>query len=663
MRCVFISILLFLTDLGTMQAGITEKADSLRRLLQGAPDTMQMRLYWRIGVLLRSNYPDSTMHYGRILGRLAKNSGSDLYMERSYDLIGDAHNAKGIYDSSIYYYLQSLKLVDKSSDKQRKSHSLNSLGNAYLGLHNYEMAMEYYEKCYASASSEPQDPHMMGIASFGIANCSQQGGRLDKALEYFDKAIIQFRAEGNTYAEAFTMLAVASIYEEKKDLAAALKLHFEALKLLEKIDDKYGIGNALRYIGNNLVAQGRPVDAISYLLRALDVHSSRKSWFDVSGTSHDLSKAYELAGDFRNAHKYYVDYKTYSDSSLNEKSQQQLLDVEAKYKNELQEEELKRKSLEIEEANAETERKEKLILVFIALSFIFFAMAFFSFRQYRLKNKVNALLEEKSAAIQEQHTIIELKNKDITDSIRYARHIQEAVLPPQDLMYELLKECFVVYIPKDIVSGDFYWVKKLDEDRVLFAAIDCTGHGVPGAFMSVLAHSAITRVAEQYDLAKPSLILNYLSDAIKETFRHHHYEGNISDGMDLSLCMLDRKRMKLHFAGARNPVVLISNADMKEIKGDKQFISGTRDHLCEAFTQHELDLKKGDMIYIFTDGYSDQFGGPQGKKFKQSRLRDLLTRVSTENIHNQKRILEKTILDWKGNLEQIDDILVMGVRV
>jgi len=255
--------------------------------------------------------------------------------------------------------------------------------------------------------------------------------------------------------------------------------------------------------------------------------------------------------------------------------------------------------------------------------------------------------------------IIKEKNKDITDSIKYAKRIQEAILPPDKLVKQCLPESFVLYKPKDIVSGDFYWIENAG-DKILVAAVDCTGHGVPGAFVSIVGHNGLSRVFNEFKITQPALILDKLNEIVGETFRQQDNK-EVKDGMDIALCSIDFKNLTLEYAGAMNSLYLINNGELKEVKADKQPI-GAFDNR-KNFTNHLIKLTAGDCIYIFSDGYADQFGGPKGKKFLYKKFQDLLLSIHKSPMNEQKEILDKAIMEWKGKHEQVDDILVIGVKI
>ena len=272
------------------------------------------------------------------------------------------------------------------------------------------------------------------------------------------------------------------------------------------------------------------------------------------------------------------------------------------------------------------------------------------------RKKVNLLLIE-------QKKIIEQKNKDIVDSINYAKHIQDAIFPPEELVKELIPQSFVLLKPKDIISGDFYWVEKFD-GKIFIAAVDCTGHGVPGALLSIVGYNLLSKSINEHSHTKPNEILNELSNGIYKTLRQTIESSGVKDTMDIALCSIDRETNMLEYSGAYNSIYLIRKNKLIEIPADRfpigVFLSGE----LQKFTNHEMQLEKGDMIYLFSDGYPDQFGGPKGKKLKYKGFQEILLSVHHLPVQEQKTVLDKTIEEWKWmSEEQTDDILIFGVRI
>lgn len=284
-----------------------------------------------------------------------------------------------------------------------------------------------------------------------------------------------------------------------------------------------------------------------------------------------------------------------------------------------------------------------------------------------------------------------MKNKDIIDSINYAKRIQDAILPSEEEFSQSLKNTFVLFNPKDIVSGDFYWMynssviandegvkQSVKEDELIFfAAADCTGHGVPGAFMSIVGHNLLDKIVGEYHLTSPAEILNYLNKGVSETLRQSAEQTNIKDGMDISLCVFNTQTKVLEFSGAYNPLYIISKHNIEgaevnmenetglklyEVKADRFPIGNYTDEV-KQFTNHSFKLHEGDTVYLFSDGFADQFGGTHGKKFRYKQFKELLLAINTQTMDEQKEVLQKTFTEWKGSLEQIDDVIIIGSRV
>jgi serine phosphatase RsbU (regulator of sigma subunit) len=285
------------------------------------------------------------------------------------------------------------------------------------------------------------------------------------------------------------------------------------------------------------------------------------------------------------------------------------------------------------------------------------------------KSEQEAEIERlKNIELKKANDLIEQKNKDITDSINYAKRIQLGILPQKEILESCFENYFVFFQPKDIVSGDFYWaVKSNDADTneklSIIAAVDCTGHGVPGAFMSMLGNTLLNQTIINPEVRSAADVLNYLNKKLPENLKSGEQELNIRDGMDMALCIFDFKNGKMQFAGANNHCVVMRNKEMIELKGDKQAISASNDLDKKNFNTTFFELKKNDCIYLYTDGFADQFGGERGKKYKYKRLNSLLLEICDLPVEKQKERLDFEFENWKGELEQVDDVCVIGIKI
>lgn len=281
-----------------------------------------------------------------------------------------------------------------------------------------------------------------------------------------------------------------------------------------------------------------------------------------------------------------------------------------------------------------------------------------------LTSNLEHKVKERTEEVERQKTEIEELLTEVTDSIRYAKRIQTAIMPPESYANDLMKESFILFKPKDIVSGDFYWMNEV-EGKAVYAAIDCTGHGVPGALMTVVGFNRLDDAVKEASKVEPAEILDRLNKGVVDTFTSGtNSEADIKDGMDAAMVVVDKEKREVQFAGAFNPLYIIRKGsdDVEQIKGNKfpigAFIGGE-----QKFTNHTIQLNEGDTVYVFSDGYADQFGGPKGKKFRYKNFRELLVSIQDKPLLEQRDILDKTIEEWRGSLEQIDDILVIGIRV
>ena len=280
----------------------------------------------------------------------------------------------------------------------------------------------------------------------------------------------------------------------------------------------------------------------------------------------------------------------------------------------------------------------------------------FIFNRFRVTSKQKGIIEQQKGKVDEAFDALEEKNREIMDSISYAKRIQSAILPPAKIVKEYLQDSFILYKPKDIVAGDFYWMEHRD-GKVLFAAADCTGHGVPGALVSVVCNNGLNRSVREHGFTDPGQILDKTREIVIEEFGKS--EEEVNDGMDIALCSLQGN--KLQYAGAHNPLWIIRKGEVLETKANKQPIGNFDKQL--PYTTHTFELEKGDAIYIFSDGYVDQFGGEKEKKFKAKAFKKLLLSLQDKSMEEQKIVIDETFETWKGNLEQIDDVCVIGVRI
>jgi len=279
-----------------------------------------------------------------------------------------------------------------------------------------------------------------------------------------------------------------------------------------------------------------------------------------------------------------------------------------------------------------------------------------------LKRKANLLLEEKNTIINHQKEIVEEQHQEITDSIKYAHRIQGAILPPRNLWQKILPDSFILHIPKDILSGDFYWIEET-KDYIYIAAADCTGHGVPGALISIVNYNLLNKAVLEQNLVHPAEILDAVNVWLTESLHQTYRESAVKDGMDISLIAIHKHSNDVLFAGANNPVYIISKGELKQIKADKFPVGAFIEDKIQKFSPKNFKAYKGDVIYLFSDGFADQFGGDTGKKYKYAPFQQKLIAVSEKGLAEQRTAMKNEFYFWKGEHEQVDDVLLIGIKI
>ena len=434
----------------------------------------------------------------------------------------------------------------------------------------------------------------------------------------------------------------------------AIKYILRAQEIDKEFDDKKGMAISLNFLGKIYAKQGHYKYAQYFYDQALELSQEINDKYELKEIYLNISENQSQLNNTDEALKYYKLYAEIKDTLFNIESTKRIFEIETKYQTEQQQSqiEIQRWNLEKKEIELKQQWIQKIaILSSFILLFIFFLIIY---RSYRLKNKSNELLIKQKAQIESQ-------NNKITSSIQYAKLIQTAALPPHDLLKSIFSEHFVLFLPRDIVSGDFFWATH-KEGAAVIACADCTGHGVPGAFMSMLGVSFLTEIVNRSDELKADKILEDLRQNVIESLHQTGKIGESRDGMDIALCIVNQGRTQMEYAGAFIPLVVIRDNNIIQISADKMPI-GMHDESLNPFNSHKIKILKGDMIYIFTDGYADQFGGPFNKKFKMQPFLSLLLAQHTKPLVQQREILYDTIMSWKGENEQVDDILIMGFKI
>jgi len=418
------------------------------------------------------------------------------------------------------------------------------------------------------------------------------------------------------------------------------------------LNDSGGLCSIYQNYGNVYTDEAMPDSALYFYQAALKIAEKIKSRSQIAGCYSLLAEQYGDMKNFAEAYDYSKKYIALNDSLLGAENTNSVNKLREQFDAQNRDNQIKQLQVN-NQLDKEHSQRNTVILIAIILFVLLFTVILFN--RNRREQIVNMHLEKQNAEIT-------LQKKSITDSINYAKKIQDSILPPAQQIQRVLPDGFILYEPKDVVSGDFYWLDSRD-GLSIFAAVDCTGHGVPGALMSVIGFNLLNQAVIEMGLTKPSDILHHLDFGVNKLLRQSDAGNTVKDGMDIGLCTYDPATKKLQFAGVFNPAYIISKGELKVIPADKFPIGINVDGVADNYTNQEIQLHSGDMVYLFSDGYADQFGGPVGKKFKYTRFREGLMKIHALPVDEQKNFLKKEFVEWKGNLEQVDDILVIGMRV
>lgn len=675
----------------TVAHGQQSKIDSLQNLLKNAKaDTNKANILNTIASALRNtgdyekalNYSKQAIIIANSSLRGAGQSFNDnerallihaMMKEKAIalNIIGVVCDDQGNYPEALKNYFAAMKIREAIGDKKGIGTSYNNIGNIYYGQGNYAEALKN---------------HFSSL-------------KIKKEL-------------GDKYGIATSYNNIGISYKEQNNYAEALKNHFASLKIREELGDKQGIATSFNNIGIIYYEQGKISDDLSERKQLLNdalknylacmkigeqlgdkniIASSYINLGSVYTLLHNFSEARKYLNDglslskeieFRDAIKesygclaeldsmeakgmeaflHYKMYTVYKDSLINEENIKETERAKNQYEFDKKETVLKEQQEKERVVNEEKSRKQKIITWSVALGlFLVIVFAGFIFRSLRITRKQKQIIEVQKTEVEKSKHIIEEKNKDITDSINYAKRIQQAKLPSKELIYTSLPDCFVLFKPKDIVSGDFYYFHKTDKS-IFIASADCTGHGVPGALMSMIGSEQLNdALAHSEDTSE---ILKHINKGIKVSLRQTDSHESTRDGMDIALCSIDTNARIVTYAGANRPIWIIRNGQtvVEEIKATKKAIGGfTEDS--QHFDTHIIQLQQDDTFYIATDGYADTFG-KQDKKLTTKKFKEILLSIQDKSLKEQGQHLDNFIENWKGGTEQVDDILVIGVRL
>ena len=628
--------------------------------------------------------------------------GSKIYKKELkvdyYDKVAERFYMVDDYENARRYYSQSLEAAKQTLDKNLIAEELTSLGDIYRLQDQNGIALNYlFQAVYLYKDLNNPEKLAHNLALIGDINrCVEH---YPDALKYLNEALKIDLKNNFQKEEGFCYSSIGGVYQLQKQFNEALTYYKKGLELSLSIGDTVRAIDFYYSTGDLLVEQGNYKEALINLNKAIELDKIVKDNYHIGfcymglskaylrqkqfaksieeglksyqmgvemespGLQADVAKilyqAYSQSGDYKNGFKFLkINYDLY-DSVINTDNIKEQTQIELNYKNSYKEKQdsllrsAQQKQKDILHDAELKQQKTWAIAGGIGL-FMAIAVVIIVFRFYQKEKRSKQIINQ-------QKQIVDFKNKEILDSINYAKKIQQAIIPSVAEVKNVFPNSFVLLLPKDIVSGDFYWVAKTGQ-QAFFAVADSTGHGVPGGFMSMLGTALLNEIINEKNIYEPADILDMLKLKIIMALRQSENASENKDGMDIALFQINLNTQELTFAGANNSLYLLRDKKLQEFKGDK-FPIGFDGRNDKQFSQQKIKLLPNDLLYLFTDGYPDQFGGPQGKKFKYKPLEEKLAEISQKSMDQQRNVLLNTHDDWKGNLEQVDDICVVGIRI
>jgi serine phosphatase RsbU (regulator of sigma subunit) len=585
--------------------------------------------------------------------------GDTTMISASLSALGVTAFTSGDYNKALEYNMEVLKIREKQNEKEAIAIAMLNIGNVHKAIKSWETAKVYYLNALKIFEELNQKKNMATCFN-NIGIIYEEQKQFDEAEAYYTESLKLSEELRDSLNIMSNYINLGSIQKNTNKLQSALSSYRKALRIAERRGDKQKIALISNNIGDVYFVEDRFEESLPFFFSSLQIAKELGIKDIIALNYKSLSFSYEQLGNTSEALKYFKQFFDVRDELINEGNQKAIAEMQTKYDTEKKEQQitLMNKDMELQDAKIKRDMYVKISMG-VGITFVFIFLVFV-YIQLQDKKKKNILLAKQKEEIECQRDLLAKQKQEITDSIHYARRIQKAILPPEHLSAEIMPEHFILFKPRDIVSGDFYWIAS-QSNKTFVVAADCTGHGVPGAFMSMLGVAFLNEIVMYHKRTDSDVILNELRKLVKTTLGQSGQKEEAKDGMDISLCVINWVQKTIQYSGAYNPLFYFRNGEFFEIKADKMPIGVyIKDH--EPFTKHEMKIEPGDTFYIFSDGYVDQFGGEDGRKFMTKNFKLLLADIQDKSMEEQHTILEDTTLKWRGHHEQVDDVSIVGFR-
>lgn len=597
---------------------------------------------------------DKAIKYYGLAINIAKENKEKQKLLNCYNNLGNTYSVQGNIPNALKYTFLSLKIAEEIKDNEGIAIACGNLGVIYDQQGELKKATDYYLKAL-NIQKKIGDEAGIATAYNNLGFIYSENKKYDPAIYYYKKANNLYLATNDHDGLSASYSNVGSIYFIKNDLNKA-KIYFnKAIEIDKKINNPKGLSHSYSALGKIYRGQQNYELSKFYTELALQIATENGISEVIQICAESLYSTYAHEKNWQKAFEMQTLFYQLRDSINNLSNQKEAITQALNYDFEKQQSLTKKENEKKLAVAKERENKQRLIIIFGILGFIIVSVfSYFVYKRYKISQIQNI-------KIKEQKNIIEEKQKEINDSINYAERIQKSFLASEDIFQNKLSDFFIYFNPKDIVSGDFYWAYQM-ENKFYLCVADSTGHGIPGAFMSLLNISLLNEGLLSRELSKPSQLLNFVRKILILGLKPDKTGQGGNDGMDCACICIDFDNLKLDYAGANNPIWIFRNNELIEIKPDKMPVGRSPKQDIE-FLSKDFQLQKDDRIYLFSDGYPDQFGGPKGKKFKYKAFEELILQHVNLPMDQQKELIENKFNTWKGDLEQVDDVCIIGIRL
>jgi len=590
----------------------------------------------------------------------------------TYNNIGTLHRELQNFDKALEYYKKALELRKQTGNKEAVASSFNSIGSLYWLKKDYKNAIDNY-KLALEIRQELDEKIQISATLKNLGIIFKDMNDFSKALDYYQQAIEIAINVNDLLGVASIQNLKGNLYKKSNDFAKAIEFYSNAHDIYKQINQRKEMALVANNLGEIYAQEKQTAKAITAYNECYSIASEIHEKDAAKTAALGLSTLYKSTGNCAKGLEYFTIYVALKDSLQNDMNRKRIAEMEFETEIKLKDTELIKQEYKLKGTEAELSRQRAFIfgtIIVIILIAIFTVLVLIQFSQ---KKKAYVLLDEKSTQLEDANNLLADKNKElaikndqITDSINYAKQIQEAILPPDELISAHFPHHFVMYRPKEIVSGDFYWFT-VQEQYIFIAAVDCTGHGVPGAFMSMIGNTLLNEIVTIQKTFDTAEILEKLDNGVMNALKQKSgSDKRQEDGMDITLCRIDKSAEMVQVALSNHRLVIIKNGELSYLEGDNFSIGGMykiKQRKQAIFTSHTFAIEKGMKIYLHSDGIIDQFGGDNRERYKTPNFHKLLMKTQQTDIHEQFLAINQGFDDWKGTNKQLDDVLVIGIEL